>query len=368
MHRICFINTTAFWGGGENVPLDHARRFQAQGHQVWMAARPGSPLWQRAEAAGIACWPLRLSSWSLLQPWTLLRMRHFFRRHQIDTVLCNTSHDLKATVVAARLSGIRRIAYLRGLAVPVRDSWLNRWLLGRGLSHVFANSKATRDTLRAHLGARLPETRVRVIYRGIDLAALDRRRLPQKPNNEPLVIGSAGRLTPQKGQQDLIPLAHWLQERGYAFRLRIAGTGPLAAELQTQIDAAGLSEIVELCGFVDNMPAFMDGLDVFVLPSRWEGFGYVLAEAMACQVPVVAYTLSSNPEIVADGETGLLVPYPGPEGLAAAVARLLDDPGLRARLGAQGRARVEARFQQADRIDELGRCLWDYARTEAMPR
>lgn len=357
-HHVCFINTTAFWGGGENVPLDHARRFQAQGHRVWMAARPGSPLWDRSQAAGLACFPLRLSSWSLLDPWTLGRMVAFFRRHRIDTVLCNTSHDLKATVVAARLAGIRRIAYLRGLAVPVRDTWLNRWLLNRGLSHIFSNSEATKATLRAALGDRLPAARVQVVYRGIDLAALDAARGPAREAHALPVIGSAGRLTPQKGQTDLIDLAVWLRARGYRFRMRIAGTGPLQAELAAAIAAAGLEQEVELCGFVEQMAAFMAGLDVFVLPSRWEGFGYVLAEAMACQVPVVAYALSSNPELVEDGGSGYLVPYPGPANLAQRVAQLLDDPAQRKAMGARGRAIVEARFQQADRIDELGRLLW----------
>ena len=92
------------------------------------------------------------------------------------------------------------------------------------------------------------------------------------------------------------------------------------------------------------MPALLADLDLFVLPSLWEGFGLVLLEAMAAGRPVVASAVGPVPEVVADGETGLLVPPGDPEALARAVVRVLRHPNLAARLGRAGRARAEAHF------------------------
>jgi len=110
---------------------------------------------------------------------------------------------------------------------------------------------------------------------------------------------------------------------------------------------------VVLMGFVEDMPAFMRSIDIFLLSSHWEGFGFVLAEAMANQKPVVAYSVSSNPEIVEQGVTGILVSPSDIPAFAAAVMKLAEDPVIRNDQGVAGRARVLEKFSFSRQLNAL---------------
>ena len=129
----------------------------------------------------------------------------------------------------------------------------------------------------------------------------------------------------------------------------IVGEGPERTRLLTQADRLGLAEVVDLPGWQTEPWAWMRRAAVFALPSRFEGLPGALIEAMACGAAVVAADCHAGPrEIVTDGEDGLLVPVGDRRALAGAITRLLDDDGLRARLGA--RAAESARRFEADRI------------------
>ncbi|HEX6198806.1 MAG TPA: glycosyltransferase, partial [Thermoanaerobaculia bacterium] len=141
----------------------------------------------------------------------------------------------------------------------------------------------------------------------------------------------------------------------------VVGEGSLRGELEGEIDRRGLAGAVRLAGALpeDEVARRLARADLFVLPSvvapdgQMEGIPVALMEAMAAGRPVVASRLSGIPELVADGETGLLVP-PGDAGaVAAAVARLLEEPGLGARLGEAGRRRVAEEFRLAATVAEL---------------
>jgi glycosyltransferase involved in cell wall biosynthesis len=138
----------------------------------------------------------------------------------------------------------------------------------------------------------------------------------------------------------------------------------MAYALQT-----GVANLVEFEGFRSDIPQVMADLDVFVLPSLWEGFGLVLLEAMAAGRPVVASSVGPIPEIVVDGVTGLLVPPGDPAALAAAIVRLLRDPDLAAAYGQAGRARVE-RDLRIDTMVSRTEALYDelLGRKTSLPR
>ena len=127
----------------------------------------------------------------------------------------------------------------------------------------------------------------------------------------------------------------------------MTGDGPLRAELEARAAQPDLTERVHFLGWRTEMAPIYAALDIFLMPSLWEGFGLVLLEAMAQGVPVVGSAVSAIPEVVADGETGLLVPPRDPVALAEALAALLADPARRAAMGAAGRARLEAEFSPA---------------------
>jgi glycosyltransferase involved in cell wall biosynthesis len=155
------------------------------------------------------------------------------------------------------------------------------------------------------------------------------------------VVLAAGRLTPQKGFTRLI--AAWQQVAvGHPdWTLRIYGDGPLRAELQRQVEQAGLAGRVRLEGWATGLHDRMREASVFVLPSRFEGFPMTLLEAMSCGLPVVSFDCHNGPrDIVRHGETGLLVRNDDVDGLARAVTSLIEDPALRHRLAAAGRQDV----------------------------
>jgi glycosyltransferase involved in cell wall biosynthesis len=252
------------------------------------------------------------------------------------------THGSLAGRVAAALAGARIVYTKHGLAaaeeqaIQVRGAGrLTKKLAVTLFAHrIVAVSEAVKRALVAQ-GA--DPGRVRVIPGGVDLAEYD-RQAPLVPG----VLGALGRLQTEKGFDVLLRAVAEL--RGGEARLLLGGEGLLEKELPRLAAELGVSQQVEFRGFVTDVPAFMAETGVFVLSSRSEGLGLVIVEAMAAGRPVVATRVGGVPEVVVDGETGLLVEPENPGALAAAVRRLLADPGLAARLGQAGRRRAHDRF------------------------
>jgi glycosyltransferase involved in cell wall biosynthesis len=170
------------------------------------------------------------------------------------------------------------------------------------------------------------------------------------------LIGTLARLVPQKGLDVLLEAFARVPPPA---RLVIAGAGTLRPVLEARAVMPDLVGRVAFLGPRADSAAVMAALDLFVLPSRWEGFGLVLLEAMAAGRAIVASRVSAIPEVVAEGETALLVPPDDPGALAAAIVALLDDPARRQAMGAAGRARVRQEFAP----DRLVRATLDLYRT-----
>lgn len=351
MTNICFFNSIKFWGGGEKLQFENALFFHNKGYQVTIACASESPLMKKAKKAGILTFTIHLSSLSFLNPVKRQRLKSFFTSNKIDTVIFTTSQDAKAGGFAAKSAGVERIVYLRGLAAPIKGSAVNRELFGKTLTHIVANSEATKRKILENLSGVLSEKKVKVIYHGIEMSENKDALFPVENNK--IILGNAGRLTKQKGQEHLIKLAKHLKERGLNFELQIAGTGELEDELKASIVQHKLAQEVKLLGFVEDIPNFMKSLHIFVLSSLWEGFGFVIVEAMEKSKPVIAFNLSSNPEIIAEGRTGYLVDFPDMETFADRVQYLAENEELRTKLGKAGRQRAETHFEIQERISEF---------------
>lgn len=234
-----------------------------------------------------------------------------------------------------------------------------RLLIGRVLlalaTAVVVNSAALRAAL---FSPRVASRRVAIIPNAIALppadgagtAARARARAAWGVEGDTQVVGTVGRVSRRKGQRELLHAAARVLAADAPIHVVIIG-GPvpgqerLLDDLNAQAVATGLAGRATFTGFrrdvVDLLPAF----DVFVLPSVLpESFGLVVIEAMAAGLPVVATRSGGPSEAVVDGETGLLVPPGDIEALAGALARVLDDAGLRERFGQAGRIRVAAHF------------------------
>ncbi len=186
--------------------------------------------------------------------------------------------------------------------------------------------------------------KVKVVRCGIDPS---RFRDAERPaDRSPLHILNVGRLVPVKGQAVLLHAMARLASDGVDAKLTIIGRGPQEAELRRLIDELGLRDRVELAGAVgqDAIYEYFAAADLFAVPSFAEGLPVVIMEALATRLPVVSTTIMGIPELIRDGETGLLVPPGSDEALAAALARLAADPAERRRLADAGREAVLAEF------------------------
>jgi glycosyltransferase involved in cell wall biosynthesis len=194
--------------------------------------------------------------------------------------------------------------------------------------------------------------RIRVIPNGVDLSRFRRRR-GAKPERGLIVC--VARQHPAKNLGLLLDACALLRDRGTSFRCLLLGGGRCSAALRSQAAALGLAELVEFVGTVDHddVAEAWQRASIAVLTSRREGLPVSLIEAAAAGVPAVATAVGGVPELVADGETGLLVPPGDTAALAAALGRLIAEPDRALELGRAARARAEERFSLERQVDAL---------------
>ena len=232
----------------------------------------------------------------------------------------------------------------------LKGSSLSRWKY-RQVDCFICASEAIRQILIAD---GVPDERTVTVHEGIDLERVESAppaRLHEElwlPHQAP-IVGNVAALVPHKGQRHLIEAAALVVRQVPDARFVIAGEGELRQALERQIKEHHLEKHVLLAGFRPDVLSVHKAFDIFVMSSVTEGLGTSLLDAMACARPIVATTAGGIPEVVADGETGLLVPPRDHHALADAIVRLLNDSDLRRRLGEAGLARVRERFS-ADRM------------------
>jgi glycosyltransferase involved in cell wall biosynthesis len=242
-------------------------------------------------------------------------------------------------IAAAALLRRSRVVSVYQLATPPvteRQRRMKR-LTARGVDrHIGVGEQTSRD-IEELIG--LSPGSVLTIHNGVP----DESPQATRPLRSGPLIGAVGRLEPQKGFDMLIRALATIDDA----TLVLIGDG---AERQRLLDLArrlSVAERIEWVGWSDDPRRYLSTFDVFVLPSRFEGFPLALLEALLARRAVVATAVGSVPEAIRDGETGLIVPVDDPAALAGAIQRLLADERLRRRLGEQGRQFVLAQFTAA---------------------
>lgn len=290
------------------------------------------------------------------------RLYGALRELKPDIVHTHLIHaDIMGTL-AGRLAGVRRILTGRHNDDAFRRHWamwrLNAlfWRLVHG---GIAISYAIRDF--AINIERAPEHKVHVVEYGLEHHRLTDEQIKRHRNelrlelglaSDALILGCAARLTEQKGIT--YALSAWAQihaDYPDAY-LMIAGDGELRHKLEAQAKALGIAERTLFLGWRADVLSLMAGMDVYLVPSLWEGFGLVLLEAMSRRLPVIASHVSAIPEIVVHGETGLLVPPRDSDALARAMRLFLDDRLLRLHYGLNGEDRLEVYFSDSRMAQE----------------
>jgi glycosyltransferase involved in cell wall biosynthesis len=281
----------------------------------------------------------------------------WLRRQRIELLHSHSyKPNLQARPVAAALRPAPRIV------AHYHNQYDNKWdadaslpldaALASGSDALLACSGAVAEHLQQRLG--LAPGRVELLPNGVDTTGF--RRLGRAEARQRLglldspadldrpVVGLVGRLCRQKGQDLFIDAVSRLAAARADTRWVLVGAADDAAvhsALQARAAAAGLAEpVLRWLGHRSDMPAVYSALDLLVAPSRWEGFGLMLVEAMACGTPVLGARAGAIPEVL--GEAGRLVPAEDVPALAEAIAALLDDPAELTRLAAAGPRRAAA--------------------------
>jgi L-malate glycosyltransferase len=333
-------------GGGEKHLADLANGLARSGHDVYAALSPSSPL-----IGELSCVPeqniVELPMRNSLNIASALKLARFVREHEIEIVHAHVARDYPLAALAARRAGAR-LVLTRHVLFPLKG--IHRLTLRR-TARVIAVSQAVAEGLHAQ-GIFDPE-KIVCIHNGIDVerfakgseAVANRAQAAERK----LRVGMIGHLAPIKGQEDFIRAAAAVCGSRHDVEFIIAGedksrSGDNRRKLEKLIEELNLNQRVSLIGWVDDVAKLLPTFDLFVSPSRSEPFGLSIVEAMAGGVPVIATMSEGAREIVAENQTGRLVPIENVEVLAIAISELLSDRNERERLNHNAHHAVRERF------------------------
>lgn len=347
------IDTAHSWRGGQNQVLLTARGLHARGHRVVVVAHPEGELRKRLgnELEVVPLAPR--NEIDLPAAWRLARL---IRERQPDLVHAHDPHGVAAAATALSMGvGPRRpwLVAARRVDFRLKANSFSRWKY-RQVNRFIASSDAIRAML---VSDGVAAERVITVREGVDIARIARTE-PARLREEywfpahSLVVGNIAALVPHKGQKYLIDAAAAVVRTMPHARFVILGEGELRATLEHQVKQLHLGQHVVLAGFRTDVLAQLKGLDLFVMSSVTEGLGTSLLDAMAAARPIVATTAGGIPEVVAHGETGLLVPPREADALAGAILALLQDDDRRRRMGESGLARAQAMFSVDRMVEE----------------
>ena len=349
--RVLHVAKVTGIAGAENHLLALLPALRALGvdAEVVLLQEPGRPVAQLVRAfltAGVPTFELAINM--DLDPWLVGRLARLVRSRGAHAVHTHGVHaDLYGRLCLQGLDGVL-LLQTRHNDDRFRRLWimrlLNQWLARRCV-RIVAISDAVREFVCAVEG--IPPRKVERIYYGLDAAPAPQNVADLRTElgwaGAPL-IGFVGRLTGQKGVDVLLNAFAIVHRALPTARLLLIGDGPQRATLAALAGGLQISAAVHFAGWREDARAQMAALNVLAIASRWEGFGLVTLEAMQAGVAVVASRVSALPEIVLDGETGLLVPAANAAKLAAALLALLQDPQRAMQLGENGRLRAAQLF------------------------
>lgn len=374
MKRILFLDHAPIVGGAQLALRDHLRHLDRSRFVPQVLCAPTVPaLVEQFRSVALRThtfdWP-RLRG---LTPLTAARaacaasrLRRIIHEQHIDLVVANTSRTAYTAAAAMMRSPVPLVWW-------VRDFDFGRhWL--RGLARVPRRVIFVSNALRNYY--RLPDdSQQSVVYVGNDLYEQLDALPPESLRStralcgfgaDDVVVGFMGRLVEGKGPQDLVDAVAQLRGEFPEIRLAIVGaghgqSGDVEASLRQRVIDLGLSDIVHFAGFQHEQALFYKTFDVFVLSSRYqEAMATSLIQAMMAQTPVIATRTGGTPEVVRDGQTGILVPPGQPKALAEALRRVLRDPAAARRLAASAYDHV-MRHHRQDTVTRQAEAIYESA-------
>ena len=351
--KICLATWAPFVGGAEVAAERLAVGLRDAGHDVFMLLGQRGEVHDRVQKAGVRCVVSRMrftGKWDFpLYALARRGLARVLRRERPDVVHSNDLPTHAMVADAARRAGVPRVCHHRFPFPGTAIDWMNKFGAER---HLFVSRALMGEVCGASPG--LSAAPCEVVYDGLALpaeaspadrpAVRGRLRLPA----DKVVVLFAGQIIERKGVADLIrawallPAAARASAELVIVGDDLAGKGAYRAEMEKL--AAETNCPARFVGFRRDVPDWLTAADVAVVPSHVEPLGNATLEAMAAGLPVIGGDVGGIPEMVVHDETGLLVPPKSPDRLAAALARLLDEPDTRARFGRAGRRLCEDMF------------------------
>jgi glycosyltransferase involved in cell wall biosynthesis len=346
--RVVYLAHTLAVGGAEEMVLNLVRYLPQEFERAVVCIDKPGPIGDEVRKTGVPFHALGLQP-GLRRPLDLLRLQQFL--HQCEPTIVHT-FLLTASLYGRFAAMLARVPIVIGTEVNIyaRKQPVHRlaesWLM-RQTDAVIASAGSVRDFYVDQIDA--DPGKVVVIYNAVDWSQLETtmprdafRAALALPAGAP-VAGIIARLTEQKAHRILFDAMASRAELS-ALHLLVIGDGELRDELRRRVDQLGLGGRVHFAGARRDLGNILNAIDLFVMPSLWEGLPLSLVLAMGAGLPVVASKVAGIPEVVQDNVSGLLVDPGDAAALAAAMVRLVQDQPLGARLGQAGRALVRPRF------------------------
>jgi glycosyltransferase involved in cell wall biosynthesis len=325
--KIAHIDSGKDFRGGQELLLSVARGLRLRNHRQLIVCPVDSPLARRAAAEHFELAPLGLGA--------IGGLHRRFSSEFFDIVHTHDGRAQNMSFLASAGLRLRRVAS-RQVAFAPRHPLIHRWKYSKTCHGIIANSESVR---RALIASGIPVEKIAVIPPGIefpselpDAGLRAQARARWGFSSEDFVIGHAGAFTREKGQDVALEAALLLAPRLPHARMLLAGDGP---ERRSQIVGIAI-----LPGFIDDLTEFYAALDLFIMPSRSEGWGLTALGAMANGLAVIASDVGGLPELVQQGKTGWLVPPDRPTALADAIEAAVADPERRCEYGRKARERA----------------------------
>jgi glycosyltransferase involved in cell wall biosynthesis len=360
--RVVHVDTERGWRGGERQAFWLAERLVRKGHRSVMAVRPGEPLAKKAEDVGLPIVPL--SPLGEMDIMAAMSLRRAIVHEEADIVHAHTGHAV-ALAALATIGTRARMVLTRRVSFPLKRNPASIWKYARA-DAMIAVCRATADSLVA---SGIESARITVAYSGVDLtrvippaSAETLASLGVTPG-APLVVMVAA-LVGHKDPLTFVRAMDAARRSVPGVQALMVGEGDLRADIEREIAELDLGDCVHLAGYRTDADSLMSVADVVALSSSDDGIGGVVIDAMSFGKPVAATAAGGIPEAVVNGETGLLVPVGDAPALGEAIARLLTDRELAARMGANGIRRAPL-FSIDNTVD---RTLEVYERVLARPR
>jgi len=341
--KILFVNFTKFWGGGESWAFQVMNELKNRNYDIALLANTKSEILHKSQQAGFKSDAVKVGKFTFLNFIQLSKIKRKLIEIKPDTIVINSSLELKTIGLLIKACGCKKVIFTRGIPSRMKLNPLKRYLFSTVVTDVIVNSNYVKNSI-SNITKLLKNEPV-IIYHGIN------PETNKKADYQSKNIAIVGRLSPEKGVDLAIRAMQKVLVSIPKAQLWIIGDGKEKENLIRLTSELGIQNSVKFLGFSTDVESLLVQCSMLVLPSRWEGFGLVLLEAMKLSMPCLAFDHTAANEIIVNNETGFLIPDMNTELLAEKIINLLSNPENGKLMGEKGNNLLKDKFTIEKSID-----------------